>query len=347
MSRVWRGVGVVGVLAVAGAATAATVGIGGAGTNTPTRSNLPPATSQITRQTLLDQEKENGTLGYGREASVANKLSGTITSLADTGAVVHRGEVLYRVDNLPVVLLYGTLPAYRALASGTKGPDVKQFEHELRSLGYTGFKVDETYDSKTATAVKKWQKTLGLTQTGTVEPGQVVYAAGEARVATQKVAIGDQAMPGSAVLTTTGTARVVTVKLNVSDQRLATKNATVKVDLPDGKRVDGAITNVTTVVDSSANSPTTKIEVTISLATAVEGFADAAVQVLFTADERKDVLTVPVAALLALAEGGYGVQVVEGGSTRIIAVETGLFSNGRVEVKGDGLTEGMTVGMPT
>jgi multidrug efflux system membrane fusion protein len=65
------------------------------------------------------------------------------------------------------------------------------------------------------------------------------------------------------------------------------------------------------------------------------------------AGEREDVLTVPVAALLALREGGYGVEVVEGTSTRIVAVDTGLFAGGRVEVTGEGLTEGMTVGMPS
>jgi hypothetical protein len=59
------------------------------------------------------------------------------------------------------------------------------------------------------------------------------------------------------------------------------------------------------------------------------------------------VLTVPVAALLALAEGGYGVQVVGGGTTRIVAVQTGLFAGGRVEVTGDGLAEGQTVGVPS
>jgi multidrug efflux system membrane fusion protein len=347
MSRIGSAIAVACVLVVAGATTVAAIRTGDDGGDTPARGNLPPATVTVTKQTLLDQEKVNATLGYGRETSVSNKLSGTVTALAETGEVVHRGEVLYRVDNLPVVLLYGTLPIYRALAPDTKGVDVEQFERELRNLGYTGFTVDKTYDSRTAAAVKKWQKKLGLTETGTVEVGRVVYASGEVRVATQKVAVGDEAAPGSAVLSTTGTARVVVVRLNVKDQRLVARNATVKVDLPDGKRIDGRITKVTTIVDVTGNNPVTKLEVTIGLATAVDGLGEAAVQVLFTVEERKDVLTVPVAALLALVEGGYGVQVVEGGSTRIVAVQTGLFSNGRVEIRGAEVSEGMTVGMPT
>jgi multidrug efflux pump subunit AcrA (membrane-fusion protein) len=67
----------------------------------------------------------------------------------------------------------------------------------------------------------------------------------------------------------------------------------------------------------------------------------------FIASERKNVLTVPVAALLALAEGGYGVQVVDGATTRIVTVETGLFADGKVEITGGGLTPGTTVGMPS
>jgi hypothetical protein len=54
-----------------------------------------------------------------------------------------------------------------------------------------------------------------------------------------------------------------------------------------------------------------------------------------------------VAALLALAEGGYGVQVAEGDASRVLAVTTGLFADGRVEVTGTGLTEGTSVVVPT
>ena len=76
------------------------------------------------------------------------------------------------------------------------------------------------------------------------------------------------------------------------------------------------------------------------------GIEAAVVTMVFTAAERKDVLTVPVAALVALAEGGYGVEVVDADTTHYIKVAPGLFSQGRVEVTGDGLQGGMTVGMP-
>jgi len=70
------------------------------------------------------------------------------------------------------------------------------------------------------------------------------------------------------------------------------------------------------------------------------------VTVNFTSQQHKNVLAVPVAALLALSEGGYGVQVVQGSSSRIVAVETGLFADGRVEISGPGISAGMSVGVP-
>jgi multidrug efflux pump subunit AcrA (membrane-fusion protein) len=80
---------------------------------------------------------------------------------------------------------------------------------------------------------------------------------------------------------------------------------------------------------------------------AAAAYALASVDVTFTAEERADVLAVPVAALVALREGGYGVEVVEGNRSRYVPVETGLFADGLVEISGAGIEEGMTVGMAT
>jgi peptidoglycan hydrolase-like protein with peptidoglycan-binding domain len=340
-----------------GAATAAAVGFGGGEEGTADAASLPPETATVDRETLRDIRTEDGTLGYGSDETLSTRLTGTVTGLAETGEPVGRGDPLYWVDADPVILLYGSEPAYRALSPGAEGTDVEQLEENLSRLGYDGFTVDDEYTDGTAAAVAEWQADLGLPETGVVDLGRVVFAAGALRVDAHEVAVGDVLQPGTAVLSWTGSERLVTVELDVDDQPLAEEGTAVTVTLPDGSSQAGEVAGVDTVVQTSDEQvppgeeaeQETVLEVTVALddPDAVEGYDQASVEVDFVADEREDVLTVPVAALLALREGGYGVEVVEGASTRIVAVDTGLFASGRVEVSGEGLSEGMTVGMPS
>ncbi len=343
--------GAVTVLAV-GAAAAATIGFGfGEEDAGGAAAALPPATATVTRQTLDDTQTVDGSLGYGDTTTLAGRSGGTVTSLPYAGSVFQRGKALYKVDDDPVVLMYGTLPAYRNLGPGDEGADVKALEANLRALGYTGFTVDDEYTSSTAEAVRDWQDDLGVTETGRVELGRVVFAPGPIRVDSVQAKLGGGTGPGQEVLAYTGTSRVITVQLDIGDQRLAKKGTKVTVELPDGKRADGTVQRVYTVIEASEDpngAPETKIEAQVSLADpkAGAGLDVAAVEVTFTAAQHADVLTVPVAALVALAEGGYGVELVEGSVTRYTRVETGLFAGGRVEISGDGIAEGVTVGMP-
>ncbi|MDG4834037.1 peptidoglycan-binding protein [Solwaraspora sp. WMMD1047] len=352
--RARTAVAVLAAVVVVAAGVAAAVGFGGGSESTASGSTLPPATATITRQTLVDRETHNGELGYGATRAAASRAGGTVTWLPATGTTVKRGQALYRVDEEPVVLLHGSLPAYRMLEPGMDGRDVKQFEQNLAALGNDGFTVDSDYTSATADAVRDWQEKLGLPETGRVEPGRIVYAAGAVRVDSHDAAIGDTVQPGSAVVTFTGTARVITVELDIDDQRLARRDAPVTINLPDGTATTGKITMVETVIETSAGgggqeaSTETKIEVTVTGddPAPLADYDQASVEVGFTADERADVLSVPVAALLAVAEGGYGLEVVEGEQTRIVAVETGLFAAGQVEVSGPDIAEGLAVGVP-
>ncbi|MFI6585570.1 peptidoglycan-binding protein [Embleya sp. NPDC050493] len=349
--------GMAAVLA-AGAATAAATGIGLPTKDEakPPRSTLPPATGTVTKETLVDTTSKPGRLDHGNTTILnGGKLTGTLTSVAAPGSTVARGKPLYKVDNTPILLLYGALPTYRDLASGVEGPDVEEFEHNLRELGYTGFTVDTKYTDGTAAAVKKWQKANGLKETGTVELGRVHYASDEIRVDVDKAALGDAVQPGQAVLTYTGTRRVVSVELEMAYAGLAKTGTAVTLTLPDRTTAPGKVAATATVIDPGKESggnpavPTTKIKATVALDDdkAVAGLDEASIDVAFTSSRRENVLTVPVAALLALAEGGYGVQVVEGSATRIVPVTTGMFAGGRVEVTGPGLAQGTTVGMPT
>lgn len=340
------------VLAVGAAAAAATgFDLFGAADPGQAAPDLPAGTATVAKGTIVDSRNENGSLGYGETLTLGARLAGTVTGLPDSGAIIERGGALAFVDNGPVVLMYGDLPAYRALSAGIEGADVKQFEKNLAALGYGGFTVDDTYSWRTALAVREWQEDLGLTGTGVVELGRVVFAAGAVRVDALKAAPGDQSGPGTALLTYSGTEQVVTVDLDVAQRRLAVEDAKVKVRLPNGKSAAGTIADARTVIvpGSNGEDPKTKVRlrVTIDEPKDVAGLDQAAVKVAFAAEKHENVLIVPIGALVVLGDGRYGVQVVENGVVRTIPVETGLFADGRVEVSGEGLSEGMTVGVAT
>ena len=340
-------VGAVVVVVVAAAAVAA-FGIDFSSASPATTIRMPPATGKVTRMTLTDTEKVDGTLGYGDQHPVTVRGTGTITALPSAGATVQRGQPVFRRDDLAVPLFYGTLPFYRALRSGVSGADVKELEDNLAALGYTGFTVDSDYTSSTADAVRTWQSDLGLSHNGVFDPTSVVLAPAAIRVAVVKANVGDPATGG--LLTWTGTTRTVDIALDVAKQDLVKVGIAATVTLPDNSTVDGKVSSVGTVATTSgagANQATT-IDVTVDITDQQKlGTLDAApVQVTLVSQTKENVLTVPIGALLALAEGGYGVQVVDGQRTYYVAVKTGLFAGGRVEVSGTGLAEGMTVGLP-
>ncbi|MGX1880576.1 peptidoglycan-binding protein [Streptomyces sp. NPDC055287] len=336
---------------------------------------LPPsaATAPVTRGDLTARETLDGTLEYADEVYLPNRLTGTVTWTARPGATVARGGVLYRIDEKPVVLLYGRIPAYRAFAPGmSDGGDVRQLEQNLAALGYTGFTVDETYTDYTAYAVKRWQRALGLPRTGQLELGRVLFAPQSVRAGEADRKPGDEAQGGSPVLDTTRAERTVTVKAKMSQQRLLPVGKKVTVTIPGrDKPVAGKVTSVGTVVggggdkggddegggdngEGGGQNPqggdqTVTVRIALVDQKAAGSLTYSPVRVEAENERHRDVLSVPVAALLALREGGYGVQVVgdgPGDPDRIVPVTTGLFSGGRVEVSGEGITEGLKVGTP-
>jgi peptidoglycan hydrolase-like protein with peptidoglycan-binding domain len=361
--RFWRGVlGLGAVVVAAVAAVAAGVGFGGASSPPAGRSGQPPGTARVTRGTLTQTERVNGTLGYGRATTLSARPAqgtgapgrvGTLTWLAAVGATVRPGQPVYRVDDRPVVLLAGVLPLYRVLGDGVTGADVRELEANLRAFGYFGFTVDSRYTAATAAAVRRWQGRLGVPRTGRVDVDQVVVSAGPVRVAGQRAELGAPA--AGPVLLCTGTGRVVTLALDAARQRLVRVGLAATVTLPDGGTVTGRVVGVGTVASPGPPGPggqltESTVDVTVSIVDqrAVGGLDGAPVQLTLVVAQRPDVLTVPVGALLALPDGGYAVQVLAGtgSSSRWLPVRTGMFAGGRVEVSGPGLVEGLVVGVP-
>jgi hypothetical protein len=333
---------------------------------------LPPATATVTRTTLVETKTESGTLGYGEPVPVRADERGILTWIAPVGSTVERGRSLFSVDERPVVALYGSLPLYRPLDVGVVGRDVWQFKRNLAALGYRGFRVNETYDAATAIAGRAWQAKLGLPASGTIEPGQVVFTPGPVRIAEQTARVGDPVggdpgAGGGSVLSYTGTARLVTVELEVADGSLAAKGRTVTVTLPGGGTVKGTISHIGAVARapepaaqgaspgqgaasggaaSTAAQAVIEVTVTIRNQKALGSLQAAPVDVDFVSGTRENVLAVPVDALLALSKGGFGVQIVDGATTRIVPVQTGLFAGSQVEISGTGIAAGVKVGVP-
>ncbi|MFB4314652.1 peptidoglycan-binding protein [Actinomadura sp. 21ATH] len=311
-----------------------------------------PATAAVTRGDLVDTEKVDGTLTYGGERSVWTGASGVVTWAPAQGATVRRGKPLIRVRGEPVVLLYGGTPMYRTLRQGVSaGADVRQLESNLDALGYgEGLTVDREFTGATDAAVREWQDDLGLDVTGSVDARQVVFLPHAVRVKEVEAPEGKRTGAGQPVLTVAGTRRVVHVDLDADEQDMAREGARVSVELPGGKVVRGRVESVGTVAEQTGTeqNPATTVDVEISLDGGGGTRLDQApVTVELESERRADVLSVPVEALLALKEGGFGVEAVEGAGRRVVPVRIGAFGGGRVEVGGTGLAAGMRVGVPS
>ena len=306
----------------------------------------PDATTAIKRESIAQTVTVEGQLGYGTENPLDGKTPGTITWLAGADTIIKRGETLLRVDNERVVLLHGAMPIYRVLAPGLTGPDVKQLESNLSSLGYSGFTIDDEFTSATADAVRRWQDDLDRPETGRVDSSWVVIAKGDVRISEVRARVGDAGT--GPIYTWTGTQSVVTVKAEVGKAGWARAGAKVTVSLPNGKDTKGTVTSVGAKVSpgTDGGKPTVPVTIRIDDRKTVGGLRDTPVEVNYVSQVRKNVLAVPVAALLALPEGGYGLQINGSGGTRYLPVKLGMFAGGKVEISGDGITAGLRVVMP-
>ncbi|MDJ0381435.1 peptidoglycan-binding protein [Streptomyces sp. G-G2] len=325
---------------------------------------LPPGTAPVTRTDLSSGTRVEGTLGYAKERKLNAGGPGVLTWVAAAGSAVERDGKLYEIDGKPVRLMYGATPMYRELKEGDKGDDVKQLKRNLQALGHgTGLDPDDaTFTAGTTTAVKRWQKAHKVKETGEVAKADVAFASGPQRVRKNDAAVGDEPGPGKPVITLTGTERSVRFQLEVAKAGTLKVGDKVSVALPVGGTATGKIESVDTAADpdgggaggsgggggGGGGDKKPKVEVSIAFddPSKVQGPDQSPVYVSLTGEVRKGVLSVPVNALLALNGGGFGVQVVENGTVREVGVELGMFGQGRVEVKGGSLKEGMNVGVP-
>jgi hypothetical protein len=335
-----------GILAAGALAAGGALVIGGSGHPEPARAAASSGpTTAVERRDLVDRDSLDGTLGYDDEGTLNAGAAGVLTRLPDPGTVITRGHSLYDLDNEPAAfLLYGSLPAWRDLTPGmSDGEDIRQLERNLKALGYDPGTVDDDWDSDTTDAVEDFQKDRDLDETGTLKLGTILFRPEATRIAQGKATVGDSVSPGRPLAEISSTKRVITVNLDARRQRLARMGDKVTVEMPEGDTATGRITDVGTVATKASQDADPTIEVKVELrGKAAHGtrLDQAPVSVGFSVEERKNVLAVPVKALVARQGGGYAVETPSG---QFVTVEPGLYADDYVEVSGDGLREGMRV----
>jgi peptidoglycan hydrolase-like protein with peptidoglycan-binding domain len=305
-----------------------------------------------------------GTLTYrarsdGSPYAVVNQAGGVYTQLPEVGDKVGCGGVLYRVDNRPVVLLCGTVPAYRALHVGVAGPDVRQLNRNLHQLGYdTGAHVgidpaDSAFTSKTEQALRVLQRKNGVGMTGELATGDAVFLPEAVRIAKVSGQLGGSARPGTPVLSATSDELYVRVDLDASQQGEVKKGDRVQITLPGNTPVTGRVTGFGRVAQaeqgSQADAATIPTFINLDDPARADGLDQAPVDVDITTKGVEDALSVPVTALVGMSGGGFAVEVVRAGGRReLVAVKLGLFDTGggRVQVEG-ALHTGDAVAVPS
>ncbi|MFC9692013.1 peptidoglycan-binding domain-containing protein [Kribbella sp. NPDC056951] len=154
----------------------------------------PAQTVEITRTDLSQAKEVTGQLGYGGSSTIKSHATGTITWLPKANTVVDRGDALFRVDNKPVTLFFGSTPLFRTIGTGAgspppttpptspptspstppsappseplEGPDIRVVKENLTALGFLPTTTTDKLTPATTKAIKKWQKATDQQPTG-------------------------------------------------------------------------------------------------------------------------------------------------------------------------------------
>lgn len=209
------------VLLLAGACTVVIViGISGTPKKAVEEEIAEPISSQAVGASSIDEPEESEEevaefVSEGPTQKLNNASVGAVTWLPRPGDVVEFGTALYAVDHRPVVLMKGSLPMYREITYKIPdGPDVAQLERNLVNLGFvsdeaaTGDPTDLTVDHHvtplTVSAIRSWQLSVGMTATGIVRHGDVIFRPEPVQISILHAAMGESVEGGSVLSVSLG-----------------------------------------------------------------------------------------------------------------------------------------------
>lgn len=259
--------------------------------------------------------------------------SGVVTSVDfAAGDAVHAGDVLFTVDLRPVVIANGAVPAFRDLQVGDSGADVTQLEALLAGLGFLAADPNATFDEATAAAVRAWQDSLGVTDDGVVQRGDVLFASDLPLrvVATDALVVGAGLSGGEVVVNRLSPAPTIVVPLTPEQRNLVPLSGSVELTYREG--------SWDAVIARAAESSELGVDRLDLVLTAPDGgpvCGDVCAEWIPPSDrtsfEAKVVVipettgpVVPVAAIVTDPGGGQSVQLADGSDVPIeVVVSTG------------------------
>jgi multidrug efflux pump subunit AcrA (membrane-fusion protein) len=333
------GAGIAGVAAVGGSAQPH---------EEPTDPAVEQTTVEVVRRDLARVEELDGVVGHGTATPLVLAAEGTLTEVPAAGEVIRPGDVIAEVDGRPIIAVQGAFPLWRTLGPGVDdGKDVLQVEYLMASLGYAqeyDVTVDEEWTSATTDAVEAFQEDHGQDDDGEIDLGELVFIDGPVLV---DDVTGVPGQPASeAGISVTAPELSVHVDLETDDADLLAVDDEVEVELPTGETTRATVVTIGAAqTDESTGVSTLPVTLTLAEAPSLADGTPVDVNVQIVA--ATGVLAVPVEAILALAEGGYAVEVLDPatGTTRLVGVELGVFADGMVEITGD-LEAGAEVVVP-
>lgn len=274
----------------------------------------------LAAQATLSQATQSSRSGHGGSATGAE---GSATGVARVA------QAQVGVDQARDQLLGAQRTLERA-QTPQRGPDVALVAGDMTALGYyRGF--TDSWSAALQDAVRQWQDHIGATPSGDINPADVLVVSGAARVTAVEGGLGDA--PSAVTISLSSPSRLATFRLQNGVPAALAPGRRVTLSAG-GDAAAGRIRRVTTSQQSAT------VQVKFDQSSRLARISSTRVSMSVRSADRRNVLTVPTQSLLALASGGYALQLPDG---RLLAVRTGIVQGGDIEVSGPGVHGGMRV----
>lgn len=299
----------------------------------------PPPYTRITARVLAPEAKgtvvARGKVSVGQTIAVgpiqsSSALSVITNVFVKPGERASAGTRLIEVSGRPIYLLPGAFPAYRDLKVGESGPDAKQLNAALRTLGFSAPEAD-TYTRESSQALAALYARHGYTAptAGSFDRREFVFAANlPGTVTNVGAAVGSVASQENLVTLSSGQSRVTaTVPSTMSETIKPGGEAAIDLD-GSGKTTSAIVESVRPAIP--ATSTTVVLVPSEDIPHSLNG-ADVRVTITQKLAESTGV-SVPVSAVYSQPDGRTVVLLLDGSDEHVIPVQVGAVTNGMAAV---------------